>query len=436
MVVTRGAQKITKRVIDAANPHPKRFYIWDLEIKGFGLLVLPSGVKSYVFDYRTAQAIKRRITIGQHGAWTPDQARRKAEEYRQVVRTGADPLGDKQALRDAATVNAVFDAYLLSEDFANKAVETQAHDRSRIERHLRPLLGKKHAHLLTAQDVQRAQKAIAEGRTAADLKTGKRGRSIVRGGPVAAQMAIVSFRAICNWAIRGGLMTDNPCRSLRLGTSATRDVILEDSADYSRLFETLARMESERRIRPPVADAIRLIALTGCRRSEAANLRWSQVDLQRGRIVLTPSAHKTGKRTGKPRIIALAVAAQAVIARQPEGEADDYVFRPGRSDGGAPDLSHAWANVRAEAKLPASIGLHGLRHSVASHLAMGGAQAAEIMAAMGHRQISTAARYIHFADNARNTLAERAAAPALAGMAASSSEGQAEVVDLDRSRKR
>jgi integrase len=433
--VTRGTQKITKRVVDAAVPQPKRFHIWDVEIKGFGLLVLPSGVKSYIFDYRTPQAIKRRITIGQHGAWTPEQARRKAEEYRQVVRAGADPLGDKQALRDAATISAVFDAYLLSEDFANKAAETQSHDRARIERHLRPLLGKKHPHLLTPQDVQRAQKAIAEGHTRTDVKTGKRGRAIVRGGRVAAQMAIVSFRAICNWAIREGLMADNPCRSLKLGTSATRDAILEDAADYARLFETLARMESERRIRPAVADAIRLISLVGCRRSEAANLRWSQVDLQRGRIVLPPSAHKTGKATAKPRIIGLPAAAQAVIARQPEGDPDDFVFRPGRSDGGASDLSHVWAKVRAEAKLPANIGLHSLRHSVASHLAMGGAQAAEIMAAMGHRQISTAARYIHFADNARNALAERAASVALAGMAASSSKWSADVVKLAKGHK-
>jgi site-specific recombinase XerD len=74
--------------------------------------------------------------------------------------------------------------------------------------------------------------------------------------------------------------------------------------------------------------------------------------------------------------------------------------------------------VRIEANLPPTLGLHGLRHSVASHLTMGGAQAAQIMTAMGHRQLSTVLRYIHFAENARQTLAERAAAVALAGMAA------------------
>ena len=47
--------KITKRVVDAAVPKPDRYIIWDEEIKGFGLLVMPSGIKSYFYQYRTAE---------------------------------------------------------------------------------------------------------------------------------------------------------------------------------------------------------------------------------------------------------------------------------------------------------------------------------------------------------------------------------------------
>jgi integrase len=174
-------------------------------------------------------------------------------------------------------------------------------------------------------------------------------------------------------------------------------------------------MEMERRIRGPVADAIRLIALTGCRRGEAAGLRWKNVDLKRGRIVLPPQSHKTGRKTGKPREIVLPEVGKSIITRQAEGRPDDFVFAPTRGDG-AIALSKAWRKVRAEADLPPTLGLHSLRHSVASHLAMGGAQAPEIMMAMGHRQLSTVQRYIHFAASARQALAERAASVALAGM--------------------
>ena len=67
--------KITKRVVDAAGPKDGRYIIWDGEVKGFGLVVQPSGIKSYIFNYRTAEGRDRRLTLGQHGALTCEQAR-------------------------------------------------------------------------------------------------------------------------------------------------------------------------------------------------------------------------------------------------------------------------------------------------------------------------------------------------------------------------
>lgn len=82
--------------------------------------------------------------------------------------------------------------------------------------------------------------------------------------------------------------------------------------------------------------------------------------------MLPPASHKTGRKTGKPRVIALPTAAQAIVARQPAGTPDEFVFTPARGDG-ALALSKIWRKVRVEAELPADIGLHGLRHSLASH---------------------------------------------------------------------
>ncbi len=81
-------------------------------LKGFGLLVLPSGVKSYLYRYRTPEGEDRRPTIGKHGALTSEQARAKAEEMRQAVFGGGDPLKEKRERRQAATVAQVLDAYL------------------------------------------------------------------------------------------------------------------------------------------------------------------------------------------------------------------------------------------------------------------------------------------------------------------------------------
>lgn len=208
--------KITKRVVDAAASKHDRYIIWDSEIKGFGLLVMPSGIKSYFFQYRNAEGRQRRATVGKHGEWTPTEARARAEDHREAVRAGRDPLADRRALKEAPTVGEILDAYLESESFKDKALSTQRVDRGRIERHLRPLLGRRHAHSLNSEDIRRTFNAIREGNTAKDVTTRKRGRARVTGGPGTARMAIELLRSILNWA----QVKPNPCDGVKTGSSA------------------------------------------------------------------------------------------------------------------------------------------------------------------------------------------------------------------------
>lgn len=420
--------RISKRIVDAARPDAKPVFLWDHTLPGFALLTLPSGAKSYVFQYRTAEGRSRRATIGKVGALTPDQARSLADEMSRAVKGGGDPLEDKRKTREAITVGQLLDDYLASARFAEKAPSTQLTDTGRIERHLRPLLGGRHVRKLQSEDVRRAFAAIRDGKTAATIKTGRYGLARVRGGEGTARKAIRLLRAIFAWGIAEQIIDRNPATGVDTGADGERDAVL-DAPDYARLFTTLATMETQRRLRPAVADAIRIIALTGARRSEITGLRWSHVDLKRGVFTLPAKAHKTGRKTGKLRVIALPAAAQGIVARQPEGAADDFVF----SHRSRPVLlPKPWRVIRVEADLPEGIGLHGLRHSLATLLAVGGAQAAEIMTSLGHRQMSTTQRYIHFADKARAALAERAAASALAGMAAADGAPAADVVSLSK----
>lgn len=412
--------KITKRTVDAAEKRDRRYIVWDTEIKGFGLLVLPTGVKSFLYNYRTPEGRERRITIGQlSDALPPDMARARALQFARHVAAGNDPLGEKQERRNARTVADLLDLYLESQPFKDKAVTTQVTDRGRIERHLRPLLGRRFVDKLRPEEVRKAHADIRDGKTAGIFKVEGKARALARvtGGEATARDTIILLRTVLNWAMGEGLATANPAAGLKLGATRKREAILAEADDYARLFKTLDRMKAEKRLRAPAADAMKVLALTGARKSEIAALQWSHVDLKAGRIVLPPTRHKAGKATGKNRIIELPSAAQAVIAAQPAGEPDDYVFRPHRGEGGCIALSKPWREVRKEAKLPEGIGLHGLRHSHGSHLAMAGASAVELMQALGHAQVSTTQRYVHFADQARSRLAERAAAVALAGMA-------------------
>lgn len=124
-----------------------------------------------------------------------------------------------------------------------------------------------------------------------------------------------------------------------------------------------------------------------------------------------------------------------IIERQPPGGMDSLVFKPRTGDQPL-NLSAPWRIVRAEAGLPEGLGLHGLRHSVGSHMAMNGAEAAEIMWALGHHQLSTANRYLHLADKARAKIAKKAAAPALAGMKAAEGAKPAVVVEMPKRKGR
>ena len=55
--------KLTKRLVDAAEARPAEYFVWDSEIPGFGLRVLPSGRKGYVVQYRAGRR-SRRISLG------------------------------------------------------------------------------------------------------------------------------------------------------------------------------------------------------------------------------------------------------------------------------------------------------------------------------------------------------------------------------------
>lgn len=407
--------KINKSFVESFSAPEKDAFSWDDEIKGFGLKVSPSGSKAFVFQYRTKQGRSRRFTIGRYSdTLTADQARNRAKKLRHAVEDGGDPMNEKQVDRQAETLEEVFDRYLTSAKFAEKADSTRAVDRGRINRHLKPTIGRLYADDLTAEDVRKAFNHIRDGKTATNQKTGFRGRAIVRGGEGAARMSIRLLRAVLTW--EGYTGERNPANNVNVGSDGERDTVLETGEEYARLFETLTTMENEKRIRPAHADAIRIIALTGARRGEIAALKWQHVDQRKALITLPPSQHKTGRKTGKPRIIGLPMAAVEIIARQPAGDPADFVFCPSKGSGGAVTLSATWRKVRVEAKLPDGIGLHGLRHSLASHMAINGAQAAEIMTALGHRQLSTAQRYIHWAEDARKGLAERSAAHITAAM--------------------
>ncbi|WP_397592098.1 Arm DNA-binding domain-containing protein [Sphingorhabdus sp.] len=92
--------KITKRAVEAAAPREKEYYIWDEDIPGLGLRVLPSGRRQYIVQYRAGRR-SRRISLGPSTILTTEQARSRALAILADARGGKDPAADREAYRNA-----------------------------------------------------------------------------------------------------------------------------------------------------------------------------------------------------------------------------------------------------------------------------------------------------------------------------------------------
>ena len=109
--------KLTKSVVDAAEPRDKQFTIWDDQLRGFGIYVQPTGGRSYFLDYRTEDGKRRRMVLGRHGDVTCEQARRKAlEVIGGAVLKGEDPLQDRRTRRSSLTVAELCENYFEAAD--------------------------------------------------------------------------------------------------------------------------------------------------------------------------------------------------------------------------------------------------------------------------------------------------------------------------------
>src|SRR6516225_6840590 len=177
--------RITKRVVDLLRQDlgGRDVFKWDAgdgALKGFGVRVKPSGVASYLVQYRNKEGRTRRLVLGRVGELTPDKARRIAADKLKEARTGGDPSAERHAARAAITVSELCDLYLADAKGRIKA-STLAMDRSRIECHVKPLIGRRTVGALTRRDIERFQTDVAAGKSARPSKEKGRGGSAAGG---------------------------------------------------------------------------------------------------------------------------------------------------------------------------------------------------------------------------------------------------------------
>ena len=372
--------------------------IWDAAIPGFGARRQKSTAISYVLMYRTREARQRRYTIGRHGApWTPDSAREEALRLLGEVAKGADPASNKREAREAMTVAELCDSYLADAEAGRlltrrgnvKKASTLTIDRGRIERHVKPLLGRVAVSAVERRDIERFMHAVAEGKTAGRTKTKPRGLARVRGRKGTATRAVGLLGGIFTYAVRQGLRADNPVHGVVRFADGRRERRLRDD-EYAALGAALRQGEAEG-IWPPAIAAARFLAFTGWRKSEALGLRWTEIDLARRTATLADS--KTG-RSIRP----LSHAACDVLRSARDFGGGALAFPATRGDGFMTGFPSLWARIGRLGELPADITPHVARHSFASLAGDLGYSEPTIGALIGHRGQTITSRYVHAAD--------------------------------------
>jgi integrase len=418
---------LSKRTVDGCLPSDKRYKVWDSELPGFGVRVQPSGVKTFVVQYRPgggSSGIQRMMTLGRFGPLTAEKARRRAKVILGSAAAGSDPGGELMAKRREMKMSDLIDHYEKVGCFIQRGKlqgvpmkpRTKKLTMARLRHHVVPLLGKKRISEIGAGDIEKFFNDVTEGKTASDEKTGFRTRVIVRGGAGAARKVFRDLSAVLSFAKRHEMIERNPCENAAVRKTDNSEARFLTLDELTRLGAALDEVEAEG-ANPKAINIARLWALTGCRHQEIASLKWSEVNIEEGLLELDDS--KTGKSV-RP----LGVAAQTLLARLAKEKAKDtdkkkseYVFPAERGERHFQGTTTHWSKAIKKAKLP-GVTPHTLRHTVGSTATSTGEALALTGAILGHANPRSTAIYAHVQRDPSRRAANRVSkkiAAALAG---------------------
>jgi integrase len=330
--------------------------MWDSEVKGFCCRRQFSDAITYSVVFRTRTGLQRWMKVGRHPILTPTLARAEAIRILRAVTLGEDPANERYALRSGATMSELLDQYLAamqSGKINGKKFSTIKSDKSRIETHIRPHLGKLKIAAITQDQIESFMNKCSPG---------------------SARRIIAVLSATFSFAIRKGLRADNPCGKIKKPADVRRMRRLSD-VEYAQMGKALGGATGT------AASVIKFLAISGFRSGEALKLKWQELDIERRVVNLEDT--KSG-RSIRP----LSNAAIEII--QSQRPTNEYVFG-GNKGRPISDLRYQWDKLG----LDKSVTPHVLRHSYASLSADLGLADHTIARLLGHTQKSITSRYIH-----------------------------------------
>ena len=350
---------LEQSIVKTAKPRKRIRTIWDTELTGYALKIWPCGRKAWYLAFRHKRKMFRR-TIGDATKMPEAEARQIAFGIVKDVKTGirAKPLPTVPTFEEAG--------YYLLERYSRhwKPVTKQTSERC-FQSYILPYFRGRHIDAITRADVLEWFASMSDK-------------------PGAANRCLPLLSVLMEQAERYGYRRDdsNPCRHIRRYRLKARERFLTD-AEMRHFGEVLREYGKKHKV---AVAMIRLLMLTGCRKSEMLNLQWSFY--REGHLYLPDS--KTG-----PKVILLSSPARQILDSLPRR--GRFVFAKGPRNKPFADL-HFWYTLRKEAGL-GNVRLHDLRHSYASFAIRHGVALGTVGRLLGHQDTDTTLQYIHLCDD-------------------------------------
>ncbi len=370
--------KITKRFVETIKPDAiKTLKYWDSELKGFGVVVLPSGRQTYCIQYRNQQRVLKRYKVGVHGQITTEEARGLAKKRLGQIAYGGDPADQKKQTKNLPSMEDLAKNYIERHGY-KKRPKSLKDDQKLLQNIILPTLGKVKAPNVTRRDIETLHKNLQKTPYQANRT-----------------LALLSkmFSLAISWEWREG----NPVIGIEKYQEEKRDRWL-DEEELNRLWTVLDCYPSHL-----TAYVFKFLLLTGARKGEVLQATWDQFNLEKG--IWTKPSHLTKQK--KKEYLPLSERSLNLLQalKQLNTQNSPYLF-PGRIEGEPlKEIKTFWTKVLKEAKLE-KVRIHDLRHTHASHLVSSGLSLSIVGKLLGHTQASTTQRYAHLADEPLRQAAE------------------------------
>lgn len=318
-----------------------RIEVWDGRVPGFGIRVSKFGTKTFILTYRH-RGRPRRMTIGRYPYLSLMDAREKASDALRQLGKGVDPALSAEVAEDPSyQFDAVLARFVERHCTPNNKPSTAKETARLLRKHFESAWGKRDIRDIRPTHITEVlEDLVASGR------------------PSEANHALGVVKTLFRWSVDREMLADNPCDKIKKPAKhGTRARVLSDD----ELKAVWHALETEAY---PFGEMTKLLVLTGQRRGEVSQMRWSQLDLKSATWTIPEELSKNGRE----HLLPLSPSAIAILKNLPRLH-DDLVF-PARGN----DETVISGFSRAKARLDKLSGvedwtLHDLRRTAATYLA-------------------------------------------------------------------